>query len=303
MKETFLAFLGKTLNVAPDRLAEILFKKSDDGTPTEELNDGVLDTLVKLDVERVNKLKPDTKTYFDNGYKKAQAEVAAKWESQIREKFGISDDLTGEELLTAAVEKTTKAPKLEDDKVKSHPLFLQLEKQYRDELKLAKEEGEKALNDYKTGVERQTRLASVQGEARKILLSRKPVLSADAVKQENQLRFFLQQFSEFDFEPLEGGGWLPMKDGKRVENAHKHPVTLEELVTQYANDYFDFQVQDPKGNAGNGNPGGGGSGSSGGTRATSPYKTKDEFEKAYWTEQDPKKRSEMASAFAESNSG
>ena len=301
MKETFLAFLGKTLNIAPDRLAEVLFKKSDDGTPTEELNDGVLDTLVKLDVERVAKLKTDTKPFFDNGYKKAQSEVSEKWEKAIREQFGISEHLTGEELLTAAVEKSTKTPKLEDDKVKAHPLYLKLEKQYSEELKAAKEAGDMALNDYKAGVERQTRLASVQGEARKILLSRKPVLSADPVKQENQIRFFLQQFGDYDFETMDGGGWLPMKDGKRVENAHKHPVTLEELVGNFAEQYFDFQVQDPKGNAGNGNPAGGNGG--GGSRTTSPYKSKDEFETAYWAEQDPKKRSEMAAAFSGANSG
>ncbi|MCB0541907.1 MAG: hypothetical protein KDC70_00230 [Saprospiraceae bacterium] len=298
MKETFLAFLGKTLNINPDRLAEILFKKSDDGTTlTEELNEGVLDTLVRLDVERVAKLKPDTKPFFDNGYKKAQSEVSEKWEKAIREKFGIADELTGDELLTAAVEKSTKAPKLDDDKVKSHPLFVQLERKAADDLRAAKEEGERALNDYKTGVERQTRLSSVQADARKILLGRKPVLSSDPVKQENQVNFFLQNLAGYDFEQMENG-WLPMHDGKRVENAHGHPVTLEELVKNLSDQYFDFQVQDAKGNAGNGNPPGG---NGGGARTASPFKNKAEFEDAYWKETDPAKRSEMAKQFSEAS--
>lgn len=294
MKETFLAFLGKTLNIPAEQLADLLYKKSDDGQPTDELNPGALDALLKLDAERVDKLKPDTKQFFDNGYKKAQAELSERWEKLIREKFGITDEVKGDELVAAAFEKAGKKPAMEDEKVKTHPLFLQLEKQYRDDLAAAKAEGEKNLNEYKAGVERQNRLATVHGEVRKLLLAKKPVLSSDPGKAENQIRFFLQNFSEYDYEPLEGGGWLPMKDGKRVENAHKHPVTLEELTNQFANEIFDFQIQDPKGNAGNGNPAGGGNP----VRTASPYKTKDEFEEAYWKEQDPAKRSEMAAAFS-----
>lgn len=263
MKELITAFLAKTLNMAPESVAELLYKKSDDGaTLTEEIQEDALNALLKLDSERVGKLKPDTKTLFDNGYKKAQAEVSEKWEKMIREKFGIEADVTGEDLVMTAHQMASKPPKQADDQVKAHPLYLQLEKKYQSDLEAAKAEGQKALEEFKTGVERRNRLSAVQQEARKYLLSRKPVLSSDATKQENQIGLFLQQFEGYDFEPREDGGFLPMKDGKRIENEHGHPVDLKTLADKVADSYFDFQVQDPKGNGGNGNPpGGAGTGS------------------------------------------
>lgn len=263
MKELITAFLAKTLNMAPESVAELLYKKSDDGaTLTEEIQEDALNALLKLDSERVGKLKPDTKTLFDNGYKKAQAEVSEKWEKMIREKFGIEADVTGEDLVMTAHQMASKPPKQADDQVKAHPLYLQLEKKYQADLEAAKSEGQKALEEFKTGVERRNRLSAVQQEARKYLLSRKPVLSSDATKQENQIGLFLQQFEGYDFEPLKDGGFLPMKDGKRIENEHGHPVDLKTLADKVADSYFDFQVQDPKGNGGNGNPpGGAGTGS------------------------------------------
>lgn len=263
MKELITAFLAKTLNMAPESVAELLYKKSDDGaTLTEEIQEDALNALLKLDSERVGKLKPDTKTLFDNGYKKAQAEVSEKWEKMIREKFGIEADVTGEDLVMTAHQMASKPPKQADDQVKAHPLYLQLEKKYQADLEAAKSEGQKALEEFKTGVERRNRLSAVQQEARKYLLSRKPVLSSDATKQENQIGLFLQQFEGYDFEPLKDGGFLPMKDGKRIENEHGHPVDLKTLADKVADSYFDFQVQDAKGNGGNGNPpGGAGTGS------------------------------------------
>lgn len=263
MKELITAFLAKTLNMAPESVAELLYKKSDDGaTLTEEIQEDALNALLKLDSERVGKLKPDTKTLFDNGYKKAQAEVSEKWEKMIREKFGIEADVTGEDLVMTAHQMASKPPKQADDQVKAHPLYLQLEKKYQSDLEAAKAEGQKALEEFKTGVERRNRLSAVQQEARKYLLSRKPVLSSDATKQENQIGLFLQQFEGYDFEPREDGGFLPMKDGKRIENEHGHPVDLKTLADKVADSYFDFQVQDAKGNGGNGNPpGGAGTGS------------------------------------------
>ena len=68
-KEILTAFLGATLNLPTDKLAEILYKKADDGTITEDLQENALDALKNLDKERIGKLKPDTKEFFNNGYK------------------------------------------------------------------------------------------------------------------------------------------------------------------------------------------------------------------------------------------
>lgn len=77
-----MGLLSKTLNLDADKLAEILFKKSDDGEITDELNEDALKEVLRLDAERVSKIKPEpanTKEIFDNGHKKAEKEVSEKW--------------------------------------------------------------------------------------------------------------------------------------------------------------------------------------------------------------------------------
>ena len=103
MKDIFLGFLSKSLNIDNEQLADLLYKKSDDGTLTDDVNENALQTLLQLDAERVQKLKPNTKEYFDNGYKKGQSEVASQWEKRLREKFGIDPDgqLQGDALTDA----------------------------------------------------------------------------------------------------------------------------------------------------------------------------------------------------------
>jgi len=258
-KEILSAFLGATLNLQSDKLAEILYKKADDGSVTDQLNEGILDTLKKLDTERVGKLKPDTKQFFDNGYKKAQAEIATNWEKLIREKFGVESEATGEELLAAALEKVSKPSKLDDDKVKTHPLFLALEKKAIEDLKAAKAEGQTALETFKKEMQTGQRRSLAQAKAKDILLSMKPVLEDDAMIANTRISDFLREFEALEYETLEDGGLLPMKDGKRMENEHAHPVDFETLTKQIAARRFKFQVQDPKGNGGNKNePGQGG---------------------------------------------
>ena len=291
-KEILTAFLAATLNLPTERIAETLYKKSDDGTITEDIQENALDALKALDKERVSKLKPDTKLFFDNGYKKAQAEVSADWEKKIREKSGVDADITGEELLTVAFEKVSKSPKLDDDKVKTHPLFLALEKKAIEDLKAAKAEGQTALDTFKKEQETTTRRAMAQSKAKDILLGMKPVLEDDQKIADRRIKYFLQEFAGLDYEVMEDGSLVPIRDGKRLENEHAHPVDFETLVKNIAGESFKFQVQDPKGNGGNANP----PGQAQPRNVTAP-KTKADFETAYFAETDPEKRRELAKAF------
>jgi hypothetical protein len=130
MKDLFLGYLGKTLNLPNEQLAELLYKKSDDGTLTDEMSDNALNALLDLDADRVSKLKPDTKSIFDNGYKKAQAEVSQQWEKKIREKFAVEADAQGEALLDAILAKQAEGA-TKPEKVKAHPEYIALEQQMR----------------------------------------------------------------------------------------------------------------------------------------------------------------------------
>jgi len=148
-KELLIAFLAATLNLPTESVAEVLYKKSDDGTG-EVLQENALDALKTLDKERVAKLKPDTKVFFDNGYKKAQAEVSAKYENLIREKTGVQTDEVGEDLIVAAISHIAKPNKLDDEKVKTHPIFLQHEKTWKEKLENETKERESAIEAMKS---------------------------------------------------------------------------------------------------------------------------------------------------------
>ena len=175
-KEILIAFLATTLNMATESVSDMLYKKSAEGEPTDEIEDGALDKLKALDQARVTKLKPDTKQFFDNGYKKAQSEVSAAWEKKIRDGFGIEDDVTGEDLIAAAKERTGKA-KMGDDQVKLHPLYLSLEKAAKAEKEAAIQEAQKQLEDYKASVEKGAMVSKVQARAKEFLMNLKPVRS------------------------------------------------------------------------------------------------------------------------------
>jgi len=251
-----LAFWEKTLNLPSERIAEILFKKADDGeTLTEEVREEAIAELLELDKARVSKLKAEAGTTFDNGYKKAEKEVTARWEKNLREKFGVETDAAGEDLLAAILEKakTKPAGNASDDDIKKHQLYLQLEQQYLRDVKEAKEAGEKALEEFKAQQSAMSVKGTAKNKAKDLLLGMKPVLEEDPTISETRIQDFLRELEGFDFQEIEGGVLVPIKDGKRVENDHSHPVSFEDLTKQIAAKRFKFQVQDPKGNSGNQN--------------------------------------------------
>ncbi len=260
-KDILIAFLGKTLNRPVEQVAPLLYKKGDDGEAlTEELAENALDELIRLDADRVAKLKPNTKEFFDNGFKKAEAEISAKHEKMLREKFGIDTEgkLKGDALLDAikaAMAEKQDAP-MPTDKVKIHPDYLAMERAYQKQLEEKDNEWQNKLRDLETTFTREKSWAENSGDIRKAFKALNPVLSKDAARAEAQVELFVNTyFRDYDFKPTEDGRKLVMKDGARVDNAHGHPLYLDDLVKQTAERLYDFAAQPPAGNAGNNNDG------------------------------------------------
>ena len=127
-KEILIALMSKAYNMDNERVAEVLYKKTDDGKATEELSESALQSLLDIDVQRAAKLKEDAKKRFDDGHKKGTSETASKWEKMLREKFAVDGE--GESILEALAEKIEKGGnggELADDAVKRHKLFRELE--------------------------------------------------------------------------------------------------------------------------------------------------------------------------------
>lgn len=256
MKDVVMGYLSKTLNQDNEQLAELLYKKSDDGNLTDDLSENALETLLRLDAERVQKLKPNTKELFDNGYKKGQSEISERWERSLREKFGIEqNDLKGDAILDAILSRQAEGG-MKADKVKTHPEYLALETQLRKREEELRAEFEAEIQKREIAYSREQTWGSVSNLVRQSVRGLNPVLPNDQGKADRLLDLFVNtNFRDFEYQPDGNGGFVVMKDGQRVENQHGHVKALQDLVRETAETYFEFNAQKPAGNAGNTNTG------------------------------------------------
>lgn len=299
MKDVFLGFLGKTLNMPVEEITKLLYKIGEDGNATDETVDDINDVLISLDTKRVQNLKGDPKKFRDEGYQRAQREVSEKYEKLIKETFGVKDEVTGEELVKAAFTAVKTTELLPEEKVKRSPLYLQLEKQYNEDLQKWQREKEEAVNGVKSEIERAQKVQKVKQVARETLMSLNPVLPPSQAAQERQINTFLSNLDKFGFEFDDKGNIIALIEGEaRKEDAHGNAYDLTRFVKEEAESFFSLQAQTPREGGGNRNeppqPGNGYKGD--------VPKTVDEFTAQYYklpTEQ----RSAFAKAFEESAKG
>lgn len=287
LKELLFAYAGKTLNQQPEQLAELLFTKSDDGE--ESLSENALNALLALEAQKVQAIKPNTKEYFDNGYKKAESEVRERVERELRERFGIDKEaqLKGPALLdaiTAAMANETAKP----DKVKTSTEYLELERTMRQKIEELQQQHTAEVEKIRQDAQRENTWGQVRPRIRDMVRKHEG-LNQDAIT-DGLIDLLAEQFKGYEYQQ-DGDNFLPLQDGKRVENAHGFPRHLDELVRERAESIFPKIVQQPVGSAGNVNNGQG-------KPATGvTFKTEGELMAAYNAETDPAKRVEMVKAW------
>lgn len=289
MKDTFVSVWAKTLNIAPEQLTELLYKKGEDGNTTDEPVDNLEEVLLSLDAKRVEKLKGDPKKLRDEGYQRAQREISEKYEKTIRETFGIKDEVTGDDLVKAAflAAKSNEMPV--EEKVKRSPLYLQLEQQYRDDAQKWQKEKEDAVNEVKAEIARANRLQKVKAKGRELLT---PLNPANAT--ERQINTFLSLLDGFDFETDENENIIALIEGEaRKEDQHGNPYNLERFIREEAASFFVLQAQTPREGGGNRNEPNQPKPAFSGTAP----KTLEELNAAYFNAKTPEERSAIATAF------
>lgn len=216
---------------------------NEDGT----IKDDALETLKKVDADRVTKLKPDTKKFFDEGYKKATSEVLSKREQEIQDAFKIKSDKKGMELISEIIQSQAKAngTELNEDAVKKHPLYISTV----DRLSKEKEEGIKAESEklvkFQTELQKKEVFASVSSKAMDIFNTLKPVLSQDPAKAKNQMTDFADKLKSYEYD-IQGDQIIVLKEGKVLEDSHGHRIPFEKVVKETAERYYDFHIVDPK---------------------------------------------------------
>lgn len=254
-KEAVLYQATKMFNWTEDEAKEKLLIEG-------ELAENYADVILEADKARIQKLKEERTTKYNEGFQTAEK----KFKSYAEETFKKLTGYTGDEgnfedmfQLWYANEKkklSTKKEVTEDD-IKRHPLYIDLEtktipKEKYDEL-------QRSFDEFKTAKQRAEVMGVVTERAWSVVAAKNPILSENQTVAENRKRDFLAKFSGFDYD-LQDGKIVVLKDGKRLEDEHGNLKPFESVVLDLANLNFDFRAQDDKGNAGNNNRGGGTSG-------------------------------------------
>lgn len=243
-KELLTGVLRETLNLDDAGVASLY---NEDGT----IKDDAQTTILQLDADRVKNLKTgSTKTSFDDGYKKAQSEIATKFENDFKTKTGFKSEKKGIELVLEYAKTQTSAGEITDDLIKKHPIYLTMQEQKDAEIQTALADGEKKLSGFQTELSKKETFSKVASKALELFHSLKPVLSKDAAKIKASEQIILNDLSKYDWE-IQGDRFVPLKDGKILETANGNPIAFDKLVKDSTNFYFDVHAIDPKQSAGN----------------------------------------------------
>lgn len=257
-KQTITAFLGKTLNMPAEEVAA-LFKADGD---EETFSETALDSLLKHDATRVQNFTSKNQEFFDNGFKKAQKEALSKFEKDIKEKFNVTEDKQGLDLIESVVLAKIKSQggDLDEEKIKRSDVYLKTVE------RLTKEKDEavtEATTKYKTleqTIASEKINSNIRRSAKEIIMSLNPILpegkTADGKsKAEIQVERLIDELiSQHQFE-LKGDKTLIIKDGKVMEDPHGNLVDFKKYVSEKASYVWDFKEGEARRGTGNNNDG------------------------------------------------
>lgn len=242
--------------------------------PDGSFKPDALQHLLDLDAKRVTALKGDPAEIeklkdeqFGFGKRKALEDL----ERDLKAEYGFKDATKkGKELINAIIAEKLKAAAGDiDEKVKVHPLFLELEQKVKsmpDLIEKAKQEKEAEI---KAELEKESHQRIVAEEAAVIFDELRPVLSQNPKVAAAQKRDFLAllQSGKFTVTVKDGTREItPMKpDGKaRLEDNHGHAVPFKEFIRGLVTERFDLHQAEDRKTGPNPNDVGGRSGGEGG---------------------------------------
>lgn len=237
IKSLLVGFVSKTLKLDEATVTSELFESEGD---TLKVKDGALEFLTTKDADRIAGFQKTGKDKFQEGYQKAKKEERAALENEIKEKYGISSDAIGVELIGEIIAAQSKGGEVTEDVVKKHPAFIKREKE------LMKEK-EDAITEFKTAQQREKNAGLFKSKSLEILKAQKPVLSQDPTKAENQMKLFTAVLDGEKYEVADNGDIILLnEDGSRMQDKHGHAILLEDRVKSLASQYFDFAQADQR---------------------------------------------------------
>lgn len=251
-QEVLLGLVRRAYNLTEQGVAEL---QESEG----QFKDTALDELLKMDAERVTTLKgPDISERLTEKFKEGERRAAEALEKALAAEFKVkASDKKGIELIRHIVQESVSAAgsgKIDEDKVKLHPAYLELERQVQGH-QAAVDAAVKAKADELRGeFEGELNSALVAEEAVTIFRGLRPSLSADAKVAAQQERDFIDRIRGGKFQVTKKDGSIeivPLKqkpngDWSRLEDAHSHPVSFEQYVGNLTRERFDLRASEDK---------------------------------------------------------
>ena len=231
-------FLSKTLKMDDEELAS-LYNEAGELTS--------LTAAEKADTSRVTKLKEEN----DSQYKRGQKEVATKFETKLKEKYGVSSDETGVDLVDFIL--TTELEKVKgkgDEDITAHPEYLKLKSESDRMLKAKDKEWQKKIEDLELKHARESMFSKVKERAFAELDNLRPILPEDAKKAQKWKEKYIEDFRAYDFTEQDGM-IVVLKDGKPLQDSHGYNKSFADLVKETAAEIFDFQTAESRSSAAN----------------------------------------------------
>lgn len=297
-KQMMIDFLSKTLGKSNDAVTELLFKKSDDGQLTDEINAEAPAQLETLISEHLASTGTDAeKKAYDKGHKEGKFQALNQAEEKLRKDYGV-EGANILEIVQSAVAKTAQAS-TSDDKVLTHPLYIKLKSESETQLQTVMAESEAKVKEVEGRVEKQTRFSENLPKIDAALAELGVVMPKNAAAAATLRKAFMAEFADFDFDAQETGTYLKKADGSLQKDKFGHPVTLEAFTKERATNWFDVEKQPGRQAPGN-DPGG--QPPAKWTAANVP-KSAAEFETAYYSISDPAERTALTVAYQEAAKG
>lgn len=244
------AFLGKTLNITTDEVAQLFVKNGED----EELKPDSLKDLLAHDATRVKAFKDESDEKFLNGQKKATKEMGTLRDKEIKTKFEFDSDKIGVELIEELIAAKTKVPDLDDEKVKIHPVYTKAEKEFQKKLKEQEDNFKAQFEAKEKENARKETLSEMKKTATAELKKFKPIFGTnDEAKIQLQIdRLLMSDLDQYDY-IKQDGQTIVMKDGKRLEDKHGKPILFDALVKDVASRNWEFETGESREGSGGDN--------------------------------------------------
>lgn len=262
IQDLLLKYIAKQYGISEEQAADLVLEKTEeDGEEKFSLKNDAFDLLLSKDKERIKTVKEssvDKTEIFNEAFNKAKVDVMSKAEKKIAKQYGVEqakfDELI-KNIITQKVSEASKSSEITDDKIKVHPLYLDLEKRMNGKLEELTTQYDQKIQDIETSQKQKDVFRTVSDKILSYFDGLNPILSSDAAKASNQRLDFVKKFSDYSWQEQENGDPIAIKDGRRLEDGHGNVVSLKSLTENVASQFYDFKVQKDKQGPGNRNEG------------------------------------------------